>query len=397
MKKQMISTADVHRLRKELAQANTRVLELQKSNEGFLHILGKMREVVFHTDGSGVCLFINDAWTALTGYAVTSTIGSPLLPFVCQEDHAVLMESLHALIHSNEQRRSMDIRIIAASGEVRWVEADLFMLADTRHPFRGIGGTLRDKTEQKVAEARMSEDLEQAKRVQHSVLSAPISNREIEIDAIYLPSAQLSGDMYCWYPISQHKYGIILLDVVGHGVSSALVSMSIRALLRGLIVRVVDPVKVMQELNKHIHRLFKEEEQTAVSYVTGIYAVFDTKNREVEYVNAGHPPAYLYHQGSVQALSEGCIPLGIVDQPPIAKGKKRYLPQTRFIMFTDGLLEMLSPSLQTGREQIQTLLIDTDSLENAAFIKRFFPPTAKHATQDDDVCLISVNLPNGHG
>jgi len=395
MKRQSKSNASVLRLK--LAQSKARELELRKSNEGMVRILNNIREVVFQTEANGVCVLLNDAWTALTGYTATSTIGSSLLPYVFREDRRLLMQALRLLIRGQKQRQSLEIRMITANSQVRWVEADLFILSSSQHSFEGIAGTLRDKTEQKVAETRLTEELERAKRVQHSVLSAPISNREIEIHAIYLPSEQLSGDMYCWYPISRYQYGIILLDVVGHGVSSALVSMSIRALLRGLIVRVIDPVKVMKELNRHIHRLFKEEEQTAVSYVTGIYAVFDTQSREVEYVNAGHPPAYLYHQGCVQALSEGSIPLGIVADLPISKGKRPYSELSRFIMYTDGLLEMLSPCLQTGREQIQTLLYDTDSLENTAFIKRFFQPASHHVRQDDDVCLISVNLPKSLG
>jgi sigma-B regulation protein RsbU (phosphoserine phosphatase) len=66
------------------------------------------------------------------------------------------------------------------------------------------------------------------------------------------PSEQLSGDMYCYYQIDQDSYGVFILDVMGHGVSSSLVSMSIRSLLYRLITMLTDPILVINEYDSSI-------------------------------------------------------------------------------------------------------------------------------------------------
>ena len=58
--------------------------------------------------------------------------------------------------------------------------------------------------------------------------------------------------MYYWYKIDENRYGIILLDVMGHGVSASLVCMFISSVLRETIKSLIDPELVMKDLNKYM-------------------------------------------------------------------------------------------------------------------------------------------------
>lgn len=97
------------------------------------------------------------------------------------------------------------------------------------------------------------------------------------MDAIYIPSDDLSGDMYACYQIDYDRYGVIIIDVMGHGISSSLVSMLLRSLLRGLIVRVIDPVYVAIELENHVRNLFPSHANELRYLFSMIYLVIDTK------------------------------------------------------------------------------------------------------------------------
>lgn len=67
---------------------------------------------------------------------------------------------------------------------------------------------------------RIQEELKLAALVQNAVLSTPIHDQHVEIDAIYKPSNELAGDLYAWYSLGEGRYGVILLDMMGHGISS---------------------------------------------------------------------------------------------------------------------------------------------------------------------------------
>ena len=136
-----------------------------------------------------------------------------------------------------------------------------------------------------MEEQQLHDDLLLAREVQKGALSKPIKDEQIHIEGVYLPSDILGGDMYAWYKIDNNRYGIFLMDVMGHGVASALVSMSVRSLLRGIINKCIEPDLVMQELNHHIYSLFSGGDSLQIRnyYITAIYFCNKYK-REHDYI-----------------------------------------------------------------------------------------------------------------
>lgn len=99
-------------------------------------------------------------------------------------------------------------------------------------------------------------ELELARKIQKNSLTEPIVNDQVQIDSYYNASSELSGDLYGYYQIDEHRYGIIILDVMGHGISSALITMSLHPLFQRQITQGLSPVKVMKELDRHLTRMF---------------------------------------------------------------------------------------------------------------------------------------------
>ncbi|MEY8742422.1 PP2C family protein-serine/threonine phosphatase [Bacillales bacterium AN1005] len=205
----------------------------------------------------------------------------------------------------------------------------------------GVCVIAKDITEKKKMEEEMNKDLEIAAILQQSVLCKPLKTNEIKIDGQYIPAHNIGGDMYVWYKINSHKYGVLIMDVMGHGVSAALVSMSIRALLEGLIVRVKDPVLVMKILNAHMHKLFNDH-MNSLQFFTALYAVVDTKAMNLTYINAGHPPGLLIQDGNGELLNSNCVPLGILEEIQPTAEKLSLKNSAQLLLFTDGLLENIS-------------------------------------------------------
>lgn len=86
----------------------------------------------------------------------------------------------------------------------------------------------REKDWHKERDQRIQEELRLAALVQNAVLSLPLQEENFEVHAIYQPSSELAGDLYAWYPLGDGRYGVILLDIMGHGISSSLFACSLR-------------------------------------------------------------------------------------------------------------------------------------------------------------------------
>ncbi|WP_286884324.1 PP2C family protein-serine/threonine phosphatase [Aneurinibacillus sp. UBA3580] len=250
----------------------------------------------------------------------------------------------------------------------------------------------REQTMQ-VLFKKIMHEIELAKNIQRGVLSAPLSNPHIETDAFYEPSQQLAGDLYSWFPIDQHRYGVIVLDVMGHGVAASLISMSVRSLLRGMITRLGDPIAVMTELNRHMHTLFSRSAHPVPHYFTAIYLMIDTQTQVIEYVNAGHPAGFLLTSTQrPQLLTEGCLPIGLVTNLPMRKGCIPYDGETLLVLYTDGLLAAMEDS-ENDISSLHSLCASFPLLSGRSFIDYIFsryPLNLRHL--EDDICLVTIRL-----
>lgn len=230
--------------------------------------------------------------------------------------------------------------------------------------------------------------LELAKKVQRNVLSQPINDENIAISAVYQPSSELAGDFYAWYRIDGSRYGVILLDMMGHGISSSLVCMYISSVLKDTITRITEPDLVMHELNRYMNQLYKKEELLNY-YFTAIYLVLDTDKRTIEYVNAGHPPGKALTGGQATLLTEGCCAIGLFESIDIRQGIISYENDMQLVLYTDGLSEFMGNNGEEKLEQLVEQLYSRNSAEPGEVVRDFISRQSND-NQKDDICLVII-------
>ncbi|MGX5544992.1 SpoIIE family protein phosphatase [Bacillus cereus] len=240
----------------------------------------------------------------------------------------------------------------------------------------------------KEQEENLRNELDLATQVQRNLLSSPLREDHIKIEAGYLPSFKLAGDMYYWYKIDENRYGIILLDVMGHGVSASLVCMFISSVLRETIKCLIDPELVIKELNKYMTLLHNENDNIPY-YFTAIYLVVNTEDRTVEYVNAGHPSGYvLVDETNVVELDRGSCAVGFFDEIKVKKTVIPFEKNAQILLFTDGVLEAIANDEFEAEEKLRTFTERKwGDLEGE--IEGFYKEEQKKA-QSDDMCLIMI-------
>lgn len=232
-------------------------------------------------------------------------------------------------------------------------------------------------------------ELQLAKKIQERSLTKPIYNESLQIESYYKASSGLSGDIYGFYKINDHQYSIILLDVMGHGISSALITMSLQSLFHRLISTGASANMVMKELDNHLHTLFPSNE-SVWHYCTAVYLFIDTKKQTIEYVNAGHPPI-LYQDSDDEQLElyASSPPLGTFDDIHYKTNTFSYKKGSRICLYTDGVSESLEP------EHLNSLLREHSTLSLTQFKQKILNSLDEKANTNhkkDDQCFILVDL-----
>ncbi len=202
---------------------------------------------------------------------------------------------------------------------------------------------------------RMSQDLKAAAKIQKSFLPAATTKIPgAEFAWGYQPCDELAGDGLHIIPLGKGKVGIYILDVSGHGVSAALLSVTLSRLLspptdpssilildHNAIDRldVTPPAQVADRLN----RLFPFDMATG-QFATLIYGVLDVSNGDFRYVCAGHAgPLHLRVAGPPVILENPGYPIGFADEP-YEERTLHVAPGERLYLYSDGLPDAMNSS-----------------------------------------------------
>ena len=211
-------------------------------------------------------------------------------------------------------------------------------------------------TDLEEANSRMSRDLRAAARIQESLL--PRSSPDVPglgFSWAFRPCDELAGDGLSAIKLDDHRVGIYVLDVSGHGVASSLMSVSVGRVLTppsdasSILIKGGDGPDRLEplppsEVAAKLNRMFPFEVSTE-QYFTFVYGVLNASTGEFCYTLAGHPgPILLPAEGKPQILPGRGYPIGLADGPkPYNEWSLRLNPGDRVYLYSDGIPEAISP------------------------------------------------------
>jgi phosphoserine phosphatase RsbU/P len=256
-----------------------------------------------------------------------------------------------------------------------------------------IRSALRLKREldwHKERDRRVREELNLARQVQEAVLPDPMTEDGISVRAFFRASEELAGDLYAWHRIGEHRWAFAVIDAMGHGISSSLVSMFVASVLKESMRTLWSPERVFREVNRRLMGLHPENELVQY-YCTGIYATVDLERGKLEYANAGHPPGLLYTAGQPipERLPFTSAPLGMFESLEVTTRSMTLRPGDRLYLYTDGIL---GPFQGEDEAQVQQL---TDFLHQASEDEESIERLIQCQPLDgrsDDRCLVRVDV-----
>jgi sigma-B regulation protein RsbU (phosphoserine phosphatase) len=331
------------------------------------------------------------------------------------------------IIRTGEPLVNLEERETWADGRETWVSTTKMPLVDVNGKIIGTFGLSRDITEHKRAEEQLAryaeelrrknqeleEDLEMARELQNALMPqrypsfprhASASESALRFAHFFSASTSVSGDFFDILPLSDTNAGIVICDVMGHGVRAALIAAIVRALIGELKSVALEPGEALERFNRKLFGILK---QTRIPmFASAAYVVADVAGGEMRYANAGHPaPVWLHrrdpsHDGTTEAPSMTAGPrgpvLGIFEDARYLTTRCAISVDDMVLLFTDGVFEVESA---TG------VLYDEHLLTEAIHRRRHLPAAEllteviaevqqfsaeKHFA--DDVCLVALEI-----
>jgi len=207
---------------------------------------------------------------------------------------------------------------------------------------------------------RLDEDLAAAAEIQKSLLPPSVHSAEnLEVAWKFKPCEHMGGDIFNLFQLDGDHWAIYVLDVSGHGVQAAMVTVSVSQFLQPnsghLFKR--KPGKLSQtrklrtpaEVLAALDREFPFERFN--NFFTIIYMIINTRTGELRYSNAGHPHSILLRKdGKMELLQSGGPAIGIGDLPLLrgqenryAEGRPHLAPGDKLFIYTDGIVDFQNP------------------------------------------------------
>ncbi len=215
----------------------------------------------------------------------------------------------------------------------------------------------RQEKEQALLEkARVVKEMEIAKQIQLSLLPAALPQLVwVKFAAKCVPAAQVGGDYFDFFRRGDDLVDIIIADVSGHSVGSALIMVEARSFLRAKVHSTGSAGKMLATLNE----LLYEDLTRAELFITMFYVKYNAERRLLTYANAGHNRPFLYRprEGFCMELDAEGLILGVKREVLFEEKSMQLQKGDILLLYTDGITEACNPSGEFfGTERLCAIL-----------------------------------------
>ncbi len=246
---------------------------------------------------------------------------------------------------------------------------------------------------------RVRHSLSLAMEVQQSLL--PRANptvKELDITGRSVYCDETGGDYYDFLDGDLHGEGkikVVVGDVSDHGIPSALLMATARAIIREHSSRQGRIAEIASDVNR---QLFKDVEESG-RFMTMFYAAIDSQNKRMHWLNAGHEPALVYdpETDSFDNLAGGgSLPLGILEEAEYTEEQRDIAPGQIIIILTDGILEARNRyGEMLGKDALQNIIRRNASASSAKILQAVFTALdlfRQGVKSEDDMTLVVIKV-----
>ena len=237
----------------------------------------------------------------------------------------------------------------------------------------------------------LQNELDVARKMQQDILpkSFPASEA-FDLHASMVPALSVGGDFFDVYEFNDGRVGVAIADVSGKGVPAAMFMMASRTLLKACAAISDSPAAVVEQVNTML-----SDENDAMTFVTLLYGIYDSRTKEFVYANGGHNPPVIVRPNLTTELLEstGGIALGVMQDFKYQENTVTFEPGSIIVFYTDGVVEAEKESKELFEMDRFCQILqgstfeDAEEVTNEVFskVKEF---AGENPQSDDITCLV---------
>lgn len=364
--------------------------KLRKSEEKFRRIVETAAEGFLLMDEDLKIIDVNEAYCGMLGYTRDELLGKTPLELATDASRAYMLAKKETIL--SREYREFEGSVVAKDGRII--------------PILIHGNTLRDDNEAVIGNMAFVTDMTEHKKalilageVQKSLLphekphvsGLDVAGRNVSCD-------EIGGDYFdfLWRQSSQKgPFSIVVGDISGHGVDSALLMTTARAFLRMRASQPGTSSEIISEMNNHL----ASDVLDSGKFMTLFYLTIDPEQRSLSWIRAGHDPALVYTPDTdeFEELKGSGVALGVTDKFEYIENRKEGLINGQIIAIgTDGIWEAFNTEGQMfGKERMCDIIrkhatASADDILNEVYagLNNFMSGTRS----EDDITLVIIKV-----
>lgn len=246
--------------------------------------------------------------------------------------------------------------------------------------------------ESEAEKMRLEHDLENARKIQESLLPKSIpSFPTLQISGSMIPAMHVGGDYYDVIKVDEDKLFVIVGDVSGKGLSASFYMSKLQTMMRLYCEGSTSPKEVLAKVNKNIYENIERN-----WFITVAVGLFDLKNKKLKYCRAGHTPLIETNSTEVKTYQSKGIGVGLekgdIFDASLDEIEIELKDDHSFIFYSDGVTETMNEQNELyGMERFEKMLIENserDSMEILNCTLNQLKEFRSKAHQNDDITLV---------
>jgi PAS domain S-box-containing protein len=367
-------------------------------------VLETLNEGVIVADELHRILFANSRFLEMTGIPSQDLEDSGPAHFYSPQEWAFLMQQANLAFRAGHNRYAFvlprkdggRLPVIISSRTLQNSGSQFEIVT-----FTDISEQVRVEQELRAANAKLQErqmeieeDLRLAARVQRSLAPRSLVLEGMSINSFFQPVHSVGGDFAVVNSEDHEPVSLLVCDVSGHGIGSALVANRIYSETTAHLRNGMPFVEMFTELN----RFLMEDIAGSGMFVTAAAARIDAKRRSMVFAGAGHPPAMLARRGQDPLLleSRSMILGALADAVDVETSiEVRLQPDDRIVLYTDGITEVFNSEGQMlGVSGVQEIVRQSSYLPADEMKRGILDGVAawRDGLPTDDVSLVLVHV-----